>query len=381
MNEKEVAEIRRRFNSQRTNISSVRGCCVSASGEIIGEFSQPLATLTPDEADALLAVLKKTLSGGINRNLVDIEFSNEEVLGGDRHKRLLKLRDSALNDEESINALYGDIISAYKSEGSFLILLAHECYDVFTYTKDGFKGDESGEQFRYFVCCVCPIKLTKPLLSFMTENNSFKNLAANSVVGAPDIGFMFPAFDDRCGNIYNALFYEKNISADYSDIAERLFGTGMPMPAAQQKDSFDGVLSRSLEDDCTLETIKAVRGRVDDMVTEHKENRETEPLTLSRDDISGILMDCDVKSERIGAFKEEYDRAFGAEARLSPANIVDTKKLEIKTDDVTVKINPERDELIKTTVIDGVNYLLIRADSCFEVNGIKLSAGTEENKT
>ena len=63
MNEKEIAEIRRRFNPQKTNIISVHGCFVNEKREITAEFSQLLANLTPDETESLLALLKKLLSG------------------------------------------------------------------------------------------------------------------------------------------------------------------------------------------------------------------------------------------------------------------------------------------------------------------------------
>ena len=61
MNEKEIAEIRRRFNPQKTNITSVHGCCVNEKREITAEFSQVLANLTPDETEGLLTLLKKLL--------------------------------------------------------------------------------------------------------------------------------------------------------------------------------------------------------------------------------------------------------------------------------------------------------------------------------
>ena len=111
MNEKEIAEIRRRFNPQKTNITRVCGCYVTGSGEIMSEFSQPIATLTQDETEYLLSLLKKTLSGTVDKNLIDIPFSNAQVLEGEEHKILLKLRDTALEDEESLKKIYGGIIS------------------------------------------------------------------------------------------------------------------------------------------------------------------------------------------------------------------------------------------------------------------------------
>ena len=38
MNEKEVAEIRRRFKPEKSTVTHVRGCYVSAQGEVVSHF-------------------------------------------------------------------------------------------------------------------------------------------------------------------------------------------------------------------------------------------------------------------------------------------------------------------------------------------------------
>ena len=45
MTEKEVAEIRRRFRADKTNINHVRGIFVNEKREIVSEFSQSLGML------------------------------------------------------------------------------------------------------------------------------------------------------------------------------------------------------------------------------------------------------------------------------------------------------------------------------------------------
>ena len=46
---------------------------------------------------------------------------------------------------------------------------------------------------------------------------------------------------------------------------------------------------------------------------------------------------------------------------------------ELRTPDVVVKVNPERSDLIETRVIDGLRYILIRADEGVEVNGVNIA--------
>lgn len=375
MNEKEIAEIRRRFNPQKTNIIGVHGCYVNENREIVAEFNQPLAALTQDETESMLALLKKLLSGGLDRNLIDIEFSNEQVLGGEEHKRLLKLRDSALCDEPELKALFSDIIETVRVEGAYLILAAADNYDVFTYREDGKKDEDSTELFKYFLCGVFPVKMTKPQLSFAAFDNTFKNIVANSVITAPLLGFMFPAFDDRAANIYNTLFYTKDSAANNSEIIDRLFKAEPPMPAAEQRETFNSLLNGVTNDENNLEIIKNIQDEIGGMITEHKESREREPLAVSRDDICDILRSADMSDEKIETFKAGFDESFGEKARLNPQNLVETKRFELTGADISIKINPERSELVETRVIDGVKYILIRADEEIEVNGVPINIG------
>ena len=373
MNEKEIAEIRRRFNPQKTNMTSVHGCCVNEKKEITAEFTQVLANLTQDETESMLSLLKKLLSGGIDRNLLGIEFSNEQVLGGEQHKRLLKLRDSALNDETALKELFLDIISTLRIEGPYLILAAADSYDVFTYTEDGKKSEDSTELFKYFVCGVFPMKLTKPQLSFAAFDNTFKNIVSNSVICPPELGFMFPAFDDRAANIYNTVFYTKDSGADHSEIIGKLFAAKPPMPADSQRETFNTLLTDATDGENNLEILKNIQDEIGEIIAERKERKDYEPLSFSRDDICDILRSADVAEERIEGFKESYNESFGEKTRLNPKNLVDTKRFELSNADISIKINPERSELVETRVIDGVKYILIRADEEIEVNGVPIN--------
>lgn len=139
MNEKEIAEIRRRFKAEKSNISRIRGCYINENREIISEFNESLGLMSTEEAEELLSVLKKTLSGTVGKNLIDIEFSAQQVLDSEQHKLLSTLRSTELADDAAIKTLYETIIGSVKIEGSYLILLAGDKYDVPSFSKDGEK--------------------------------------------------------------------------------------------------------------------------------------------------------------------------------------------------------------------------------------------------
>ena len=83
MNQKEIGELRRRFRPNKNAIGRIYGCYAAPSGEVIAELDQPLSLISEDEAERYLGLLKKTMSGTMGRNLMDIEFETRQVAEGE----------------------------------------------------------------------------------------------------------------------------------------------------------------------------------------------------------------------------------------------------------------------------------------------------------
>lgn len=373
MTEKEIAELRRRFRADKSNISHVRGCYVNEKREIISEFDQSLAMMNQEESEELLGILRKTLSGTVGKNLLDITFDTRQVVEGDEHKLLMALRSSQLGDQEAVQAFFQRIIQSLDLEGNYLILLAYDAYDVPYRSRDGERQDDaSSEVFSYILCSICPVKLTKAALSYFVYENKFRNLEADWVVAPPEAGFLFPAFDDRSTNLYNALYYTRDTGENHPDLVNAIFRTQAPMPAAVQMETFQTILGDTLSGDCSYQVVQAVHDRLCGMIEEHRANKVEEPLVVSKGTVEQVLQSCGVAEEHVEAFGERYDGAFGPEADLSPRNLVDTRQLEVRTPDVTIRVNPDRGDLVKTRMIDGTRYILIRAEEGVEVNGVQV---------
>lgn len=373
MNEKEIAEIRRRFRPDKSNITRVRGCYVNEKREIVSQFNQSLRLMSQEETEALLSILKKTLSGTLSKNLIDIEFTTQQVVDGEEHKLLMALKNSSLDDEEAAQTFYAHVIEMLNLDENYLILLAFDKYDVPGYTKDGDKQNESSDVFSYFLCSICPVKMTKPALGYYAPENIFRNIAPDWVVSPPELGFMFPAFDDRSTNIYNAVYYSRNIAENHSEFVDAVFKTDIPMPAAAQKEAFEAILGDTIADDCSLQVVQAVHEQLSGLIVEHKANKITEPLVVSKKTVKDVLESCGVSEDHVAAFEEKYDDAFGANKEISPRNIVDTKQIEVRTPDVTIRVSPGCGDLVETRVINGKKYILIRADQGVEVNGVLIN--------
>lgn len=371
MNEKEVGEIRRRIRPDKNSIPCVLGCCVNEKGEIVSQFRQSLAIMQEDELEKLLTLLRKTLSGGIGKNLMDLSFSTQQVADSDEHRLLMALRESALEDPEVVTAFFEKTAASLTMEGNYLILLARDVYDVPYRAKDGERLEDASEEvFPYLLCGICPVKTTKPALGYYLSDNEFRTCDIDWLVAPPEAGFLFPAFDDRSSNIYNALYYSRNTGEIHPELIEGLFNVEPPMPAAVQKETFQEILSEALSEECSYDVIQGVDEQLREMVAEHKANHVEEPLQVSRQAVVGILEDCGVSEERVEAFDGRYREVFGEEEGLSPRNLVDSTRVTLTTPGISVQVKPECSRLVETKYIDGAKYILIRVEEGVEVNGI-----------
>lgn len=372
MNEKEISEIRRRFRADKTNIAKIRGCYVNNDKEITSEFIESFGLMETDRVEDILSRIKKVLSGTLGKNLMEIEFSTQQVLESPEHQLLTTLRQSKLTDDTAVKELYEKIRTSLTIDTPYLILLASDTYDIPSYHKDGMESEESTTSFSYFICAICPVKLTKPSLAYHTHENKFSNIRPDHAVSAPEIGFMFPVYEDQGANIYKTLYYTHSASESQNTLAEILFANEIPMPATEQKETFQSILSDTIAEDCNISVVKAVHSELNEIIEEHKNTKKEEPLVIDKKTVKDVLTSCAVPEERIQAFEERFDEEFGEETEISPINLVN-KQLEVKTADVSIKVNTERGDLIRTRIIDGVKYILIRADDSVEVNGVRIA--------
>ena len=379
MNRKEIAEIRRRLQMDKNAINCVRGCYVNEKREIVSTFNRALQSFPEEEAEKYLSIFKRTLSGLPGRNLIDVEFRPDQVMEGEAHGLLMALKNTALTVDKGVEALCQKIIDALEMEGSYLILMMHDAYDVpFKHTDENKADVISEEVFNYIMVSVCPVKLTKPALSYFADDNAFHTLDPDLVVTAPELGFMFPTFDDRATNIYSALYYTKDAANVHEEFIDAIFNADAPMPAETQRETFQAILEESLDEDLSFDVVQTVHDTLRTQLEENDKDKTAEPLEVSRREVVSMLEAAGVPEERVQAFQEKYVEAFGEAVSLPARNVVEPKKFEVRTPDVVVQVNPERSDLVETRVIDGVKYILIRAEEGVEVNGVNINIGITE---
>ena len=373
MNQKEINELRRRFRADKSNISRIYGCFVNTNREIVAYIDSSLGMLKEEEQEIYLARLKKCLSGGQGRNLIDVEFSTQQVVDSEEHRLLSKLRSTQCADADAREALYRRVIDALDMEQSnYVILLASDSYDVpYRGTDDEDQADASADVFTYFVCAVCPVKDATADLRFFYDVSEFHIASSGPLLGNTALGFLFPAFDDRSANIYNALYYVQKPDLMHEEFIDAVFRTEPPMSAPEQRNAFHTALVDALEAECSYGVVQSINEQLRERVELHKAEKDPELLSLEPREVENILRQGGVSEPHVEAFRKAVEESFGEDAALQPGNLVD-KKFEIVTPNVKITMPPEYSEMVETRVIDGRKYILIPADEGLEVNGVSV---------
>ena len=373
MNEKEIAEIRRHYRYDRSNITRICGCEVNKNKDIISEFDQSIGMMSEEDANGMLGLLKKALSGSLGRNLLEINFTTNQVESSEKYALISKLKASGLKDVELRAELYNKIIENFEIDGSYIIILGYDEFDVFDVSADAMDSAESTSVFSYMICAICPIKEGKVQMSYYSPEKCFRSVTSDSVVSRPEVGFVFPVIEDGATNIYKALYYTKNLENNYSELVDALFENEAPMPAKVQTQTFSEILQDTVKDECSLRVVSSVHAQLNQIIEESKNEKEEELPLVTKKDAGDMLRFCGVSEEKVEAFEQSFDECFGENAEIAPKNLSNSKQMQIETPDVTVKVNAGRTGAVETRIIDGVKYILIRADEDVTVNGVSIN--------
>ena len=90
------------------------------------------------------------------------------------------------------------------------------------------------------------------------------------------------------------------------------------------------------------------------------------------------ILDCSASEEQAEAFQAACGERFGAGAVLNPANLIDAKKVELKTEKVSLSIDPEYSHLVEAKVIDGQKVLIVPVEDHLEFNGVAVNVNKDK---
>ena len=83
MNKKEISEIKKQFTPANCAITRIAGCYVDGEKNVKTKINQSFLTLTEEEMFKYFEIFKKTMSGTIGKNLMNMDFPMaQEQAGG-----------------------------------------------------------------------------------------------------------------------------------------------------------------------------------------------------------------------------------------------------------------------------------------------------------
>ncbi len=374
MIKQEVNELKRLYTPSNCSITRICGCYVDGEKNKKTQFKEAFLSLPEEEIFKYFELLRKTLSGTLGKNLLDLEFPLASEQEGGTQEFLLRLRESKLKDDTLLDEFYDKVVASYEYVGNYLILLIHDAYDVPGKTTDGLTMEDASDSvFEYLLCCICPVNLSKPGLSYDALANEFHNRVRDWVVEMPEVGFLFPAFNDRSSDLHSTLYYTKNPEEPHSELVDQILGATLPLTAGSQKETFQALIEETLGQDAEYEIVKSIHENLTEMIEEHKEIPE--PLMLDKHQVKNLFEKSGVVEEKLTDFDKLYDAAAGEDTSLMVNNVANTRTFEVKTPDVVVRVNPERADLVNTLFIEGKRCLVIEINDHVEVNGVTVRTG------
>lgn len=380
MNKKEVSEIRRQYTPERCTITRICGCYIDAEKTIKTELKEAFLALPEDDAFKYFTIFKKTLSGTLGRNMVNLDFPMEEEKEGGAQEFLLKLRDSQLKDDDLIHDFYNKIIEAYDYQENYYIILIHVSYDIPGKASDGTEMyDASDNVYNYILCSICPVRLSKPSLGYNKEENCIENRICDWIVEQPITGFLFPCFNDRCTDIHSVLYYTKNASDLKENFIQQMFGRiHIPLSADSQKETFNTLISEILGDNCDYEVVRNIHENLNTCLEKFK--NELEPIELGKQELRRLLEDSGVPDEKMEEYDQYYDECVGEKTSFVVANIANDRHFNVETLGTIIQTNPEFASLLENRFIDGRPCIVIPINDYVKINeiSVQISKMTKE---
>ena len=373
MNKKEISEIKKQFTPEHCSITRICGCYVDGEKNKKTELKEAFLSLTEEENFKYFEIFRKTLSGTVGKNLINMEFPLAQEEEGGTQDFLMKLRASKLKDDRLLDAFYDKIIENYDYGENYYIILIHAVYDIPGKSSDGAEMfDASDEIYDHILCSICPVKLSKAGLCYNAQTNVIEDRIRDWIVEMPDLGFLFPVFNDRSTDIHGLLYYTKNAESMHSDFIDTMFGCTTPLSAGGQRDSFNALIEETLGENCAYDTVVNIHGKLNELVEAQKDLPD--PVVLTKPEVRRLFEECGVEDEKLEAFDQQYEAAAGENSTLMASNITNTRKFEIKTPEVVVQVDPLCAELVETRVIDGRKCLVIPMEGEIIVNGVHVNS-------
>lgn len=370
MNKKEIAEIRKNFSDDCGffTVGHVLSAFVDSEKNIKYKANRLYNTLPAEEAELIMIILKKVLSGQIGKNLLEYQFPNEAYEEGNSQHLLYNVMKSKLLDDELADNFLNTIVEKMEYVSTYSIFSAHCTYNVLKKNKNDDFGEDADLEYNFVITAVCPVNIRMDGLIFDDITNEIvKKPNSDRIVEMPSDGFLFPVFSDRTPDINGVMYYTKNAKKPNTSIVDELLGCEFVMSCQSEKATFHSILNNVVADELDYSMITTVNEKIQEIVDQN--SHETEIPTIDKTRLSSILWESGVSQEKLEHLPKVYETALGNKT-LTAVNLVD-KKTVVSVPSITVNIGKDGVDKVRTQVIEGKKCLVIDLDDPeVEINGL-----------
>ncbi len=271
-------------------------------------------------------------------------------------------------------------------------------------TSDNLKTGESEEVYDYILVSICPVALSKAGLGYREDENRIGARIRDWVVGVPDLGFLFPAFDERSADIHKVDYFIRDAKDSHSEFVSDVLGCGPKRTAFEQRKVFSAIVKKAYgaDDEQGQEALIGIQESFNNRIeTEEAMSGVGISVTLDAATIDEVLDENGIEGEPARIIKEVVLEEF-ADELPDVANLIDNKELEknakerekkelvkevaslktelkrvesenitgddVKNYDVVVRVKPEKALKIRSQVIGDQKCLVIPMDDDENVN-------------
>ncbi|GFI46296.1 hypothetical protein IMSAGC019_01609 [Lachnospiraceae bacterium] len=181
----DMLELTRRMTLKRNCFDRIAGAYFDEEGFVDGTFNKHFLKLPPKDQQANLKIAKAVPFSDTNVQLKEHDFGEKDRKPGSTWQLLMALNECELKNDAMLDVFYEEFGQRYRTDGSYAVYFFHGSYDVPLKAGDKESLWESEEVYRFLVCAVCPV-------------------SGDYEPGAPECGFLFPAFKDRGSDILRA---------------------------------------------------------------------------------------------------------------------------------------------------------------------------------
>lgn len=378
MDKKSISELRRRLKKDTCTFTKMTGCYVDDNKNKVLNIDEIFLNLEDEEYFKFLEIAKKILSTNLGNNILELEFPLKEEEPGGHQQFLLALKKSELKDEALVERFYDLIIEKYDALGNYLILLFHDRYDVMVKTSDNNYIDESEEVYEYIICAICPMILSKPGLGYNKQDNKISTLTREWMVGMPETGFVFPAFNDRSSDIHSVLMYTADAENVHTELIQDVLGCQEKLTFAQKQNVLSDMVGEVVDVDSLKDIMTSVNIELAQICDAEPEE------VVSKENIKSALEYAGVSENNALKIGEKYVEEMVDELPLV-SDIVPNKAAKVVKDnnekellkeevkelnrrianitegggDIIITVNSDKKEMIRREYIDGQSCVII----------------------